>query len=442
VNLGTILLAVFLPGLAPHGNAAAVRVPFVTDEADAVLFMLRKREARAALTPADWRRLFSSEGYRRLEKRETGMGRPFEKRDFEHFVESGALLARRRALAGALRNWKSADAPAAARRALAYLPPGASIHATIFPVIKPKENSFVADLETDPAIFLAVDPAVARAKLENTLAHELHHVGYAQSCDARAEPGPERIGAVVAARKWLSAFGEGIAMLAAAGGPDVHPHGTSPPAERARWDRDVARVDEDFARLISFFDDVSSGRLAETEANARGMSYFGIQGPWYTVGYTMAVTVERAFGRPYLVERLCDPAAFLEAYNRAAGNRNRTRGTSLPLWPTPLLEKLRSLSSQLPRTGSPQNRRTQSRSREGLIGLDRKSETPGAFGMKGSPESRTMGTLDDAAARECSDRNCHPSMTGIFRSSRINWGDSICASLSSASRPLWAVSTP
>jgi hypothetical protein len=332
------LLAAFLAGSTPREDA--VRVHFVTDEADAVLAILGKREAKRAVTPADWHRLFSSEGYRRLEKREIGMGRPFEKRDFERFVESGALLARRRALAGALRNWKTADAPAAARRALAYLPPGASIRATIFPVIKPKENSFVADLETDPAIFLAVDPAVARAKLENTLAHELHHVGYAQSCGTRSELGPERAEAVVVARKWLSAFGEGIAMLAAAGGPDIHPHATSPPAERARWDRDVARVDEDFARLISFFDDLSSGRLGEVDGNARGMSFFGIQGPWYTVGYTMAVTVERGFGRAYLVERLCDPDAFLEAYNRAAAERTRTRGTSLPLWPAHLLEKL------------------------------------------------------------------------------------------------------
>lgn len=319
---------------------AAVQVPFVTDEADAVLAILAKREAKTLPTPADWRRLFSTAGYRRLEKRETGMGRPFEKTDFERFVESGALFARRRALADALRDWKTADAPAAARRALAYLPAGATIRATIYPVIKPRENSFVWDLESDPAIFLAVDPAVTRAKLENTLAHELHHVGYAQSCKTREGSGNEPAGAAATARKWLSAFGEGVAMLAAAGGPDLHPHATSPPADRARWDHDVTRVDEDFARLVTFFDDLASGRLPEADADTRGMEFFGIQGPWYTVGYTMAVAVERVFGRPYLVERLCDPVAFLKAYNRAAAERNRGEGTRLPLWPAPLLEKL------------------------------------------------------------------------------------------------------
>ena len=151
--------------------------------------------------------------------------------------------------------------------------------------------------------------------------------------------GAEAVSAT-AARKWLSAFGEGVAMLAAAGGPDVHPHATSPAAERARWDRDVEGLEADFASLVSFFDDLASGRLLEADADARGMSFFGVQGPWYTVGYTMAVTVERAFGRGELVKRLCHPAAFLEAYNRAAAEQNRGAGTKLPLWPAPLLEKL------------------------------------------------------------------------------------------------------
>jgi hypothetical protein len=399
-----LVILAFLPaGAAPDDRPApSVHVSFVTDEADALLAILEKREAKAPLTAADWRRLFSTEGYRRLEKRETGMGRPFEKADFERFVRSAALLARRRALADALRSWKTADAPGAAKRALEYLPPGASIRATIFPVIKPKENSFVWDLETDPAIFLAVDPAVSPAKLENTLAHELHHVGFAQSCEAPAGGENEPAGAASAARKWLSAFGEGVAMLAAAGGPDVHPHATSPSADRMRWDRDIARVNEDFARLVSFFDDVSSGRLPEADANERGMAFFGVQGPWYTVGYTLAVTVERAFGRQYLVERLCDRVALLEAYNRAAAEHNRARGTQLPLWPALLLERLEPPRSpaggRLPasRRPSPVPAREVSRvlegggSRRGSPSAARATFTPPAGGRSGG-RSRAAG---------------------------------------------------
>jgi hypothetical protein len=352
VIIPAFLLSVLLAGPALHRTAAAVRVPFVTDEADAVLAILAKRAAHVPLRAADWRRLFSSEGYRRLEKRETGMGRPFERGDFERFVRSAELLARRGALERALHDWKTADVAAAAGRALAYLTAGASIRATIFPVIKPKENSFVADLDSDPGIFLAVDPAVGRAKLENTLSHELHHVGYAQSCEARSDPGPAPSGAAAAAGKWLSAFGEGLAMLAAAGAPDVHPHATSPPEERARWDRDISRVKDDFALLASFFGGLADGRLTEADADTRGMSFFGVQGPWYTVGYTMAVIVERAFGRAALVEDICNPVELLEAYNRAAAEQNRLRGTDLPTWPAPLLEKL-SARPDPRRSGAP-----------------------------------------------------------------------------------------
>jgi len=64
------------------------------------------------------------------------------------------------------------------RRAQAYLPAGLEIRATIYPVVKKATNSFVFDLGGEnPAIFMYVDPSIPPEKLENTLAHELHHVG-------------------------------------------------------------------------------------------------------------------------------------------------------------------------------------------------------------------------------------------------------------------------
>ena len=59
---------------------------------------------------------------------------------------------------------------------------------------------------------------------------------------------------------WMGAFGEGIAMLAAAGGPDVHPHAVSKAADRERWDRDAARFPEDLRKLEAFFRDLLAGR--------------------------------------------------------------------------------------------------------------------------------------------------------------------------------------
>ena len=47
----------------------------VTDEADAVLAILAKRAAGAPIAETDWRRLYSSEGYTRLKRREEAMKR-------------------------------------------------------------------------------------------------------------------------------------------------------------------------------------------------------------------------------------------------------------------------------------------------------------------------------------------------------------------------------
>ena len=57
---------------APSQTRVNIRV--ITDEADAVLALLTKRKANQSLTDADWQRIFSSEGYVRLKKRETSRG--------------------------------------------------------------------------------------------------------------------------------------------------------------------------------------------------------------------------------------------------------------------------------------------------------------------------------------------------------------------------------
>src|SRR5215813_602655 len=169
-----LLLTVLLVGAAFHVAPAApsVNVRLVTDEADAVLAILAKRKANQTITEADWQRVFQSEGYVRLKKRETSMQRSFEDADFKTFVLSDQLLARTTALEETLLRWKRGNPTRAGNLALAYLPKDATVRAKIYPVIKPRENSFVFDVKDDPAIFLYLDPAVSAAKFENTLAHE------------------------------------------------------------------------------------------------------------------------------------------------------------------------------------------------------------------------------------------------------------------------------
>ena len=315
-------------------SAAAVNVRLVTDEAEAVLAILAKRKANQPIADADWQRVFQSEGYVRLKKRETSMKRSFEDADFKTFVLSDQLLARAAALAETLARWKRADTTRAANLALAYLPKDANIRAKIYSVIKPRENSFVFDVDHDPAIFLYLDPAVSREKFENTLAHELHHIGYGSTCPRQDVAGaiaklPQNTQTLL---NWMSGFGEGFAMLAAAGGPNVHPHAVSSAEDRARWDKDVANFNDDLKKVDAFFNEILAGKLSEDQAREKGFSFFGVQGPWYTVGWRMAVLIEKTYGRAKLIECMCDQRLLPRTYNRAAAKYNRRTRKPLALW--------------------------------------------------------------------------------------------------------------
>ncbi|HKG93292.1 MAG TPA: DUF5700 domain-containing putative Zn-dependent protease [Gemmatimonadaceae bacterium] len=325
------------PALAP-GSALQVRMD--VREADLALAVADARDD--AGRDSAWRLLLATDGYRRLAERESSFRRTIPDSAFLAFLRSDTLRARVPALRATLAEWRRTDVTAAAGRALAYLPPGGTLRATMYLMVKPRTNSFVYDLARDPAIFMYVDPAKSRAQLENTLAHELHHVGLNGACGAAAPADSARPAAVRAAARWSSAFGEGVAMLAAAGGPAVHPHATSPDSDHARWDRDVSNAPDDLRRVERFFTDVLDGRLADADSQRTvGMSFFGAtQGPWYTVGWLMARTIETTLGRERLIASLCDGPALLAAYNEAAARRNAA-GEQLPLWSPALLERLR-----------------------------------------------------------------------------------------------------
>jgi hypothetical protein len=340
-------LRVCLILLFAFGSAAAqvpqVNARLVTDEAEAVLAVLAKRKPNQAIAETDWQRIFQSEGYVRLKKRETSMQRSFEDADFKSFVLSDELAQRAPSLEETLARWKSADVSGAARLALAYLPKDAQIRAKIYPVIKPRENSFVFEVKEDPAIFLYLDPAVSQKKFENTLAHELHHIGYGSSCPVASTS--EEIKKLPVntqmALKLVGAFGEGFAMLAAAGGPDVHPHAVSGAEERARWDKDVANFDEDLKKVEQFFLDILGNKLTEDQIQKTAYSFFGVQGPWYTVGWKMSVVIEKTFGRAKLIECFCDQRKLLATYNEAAAKHNSSSPKPLPLWSKSIVDALR-----------------------------------------------------------------------------------------------------
>ena len=335
-----VVCSAFVFGSARVAPLPSVNVRLVTDEAEAVLAVLSKRKTNQPVTDTDWQRVFQSEGYVRLKQRETSMQRSFEDADFKTFVLSDQLASRLQALEETLGKWQHADISGAARLALAYLPKDATVRAKIYPVIKPRENSFVFDVNSDPAIFLYLDPAMSRAKFENTLAHELHHIGYGSTCPRKATS--EQISKlptnVQIFLKLIGAFGEGFAMLAAAGGPDIHPHAVSSPEERARWDKDVANFNNDLKKVEAFFSDILQNKLTEDEIQKTAFSFFGTQGPWYTVGWKMAVLIEKTYGRAKLIECMCDQRLLLPTYNQAAAKHNRHSRKPLALWSTRVAE--------------------------------------------------------------------------------------------------------
>lgn len=322
-----------------------------TSEADQVLAILALRASGQPIKDAEWQKLFATEPYLRLKVREAAIAKQFNAPEivltdekFKAFVLSDDLLKRAPDLRNTLARWKQVDLQEMGRRLLGYLPASATIRAKIYPTIKPSKNSFVWETKTNPAIFLYLDPAVSDAKFENTVAHELHHIGLSSAqvdYEQRIKSLPERPLAVADA---MAAFGEGLAMLAAAGGPDVDPQLNSPPEQRERWSRDMANYDHDLRAVDTFFLDALNGKFADQQAiEEKASSFFGdAQGPWYTVGYKMAVIVEKRFGRQALIETMLDPRHLLVLYNQAASEQNRAGNGPLPLWSEEVLQQVKA----------------------------------------------------------------------------------------------------
>ena len=343
VRLPVVLL--LLSFSLPLAASDRIQLTLDTSEADQVLAILALRSQSKPVPDSEWQKLFATAPYQRLKQREKAIGEQFHNRDraftdddFKRFVLSDDLLPRAAVLSSTLDRWKKADLREDGSRALTYLPADAILHAKIYPVIKPQINSFVWELSSDPTIFLYLDPEVSREKFENTVTHELHHIGLGSVgpiYDKKLASVPEPAHTVA---DWMGAFGEGFAMLAAAGGPDLDPHAASSPKEHARWEHDLGDFNDNLREVNQFFLDILNAKFASHDAmEEKGGSFFGIQGPWYTLGYKMSVIVEKRYGRQTLIDTMLDPRCLLVLYNRAAAQQNAADKTSLPLWSEDIL---------------------------------------------------------------------------------------------------------
>jgi hypothetical protein len=332
------------------GDVAVVDLQLQPDEVEAVLAILDLRAQGATIPESAWQRLFATEGYTRMMAREKsidermGLHRGFtDDKHRQFFSTDTALLGRRAALHDALDAWKHVHIRDAGERALDYLPPGTRIHGTIYPLLRAEANSFVFQAGTaNPAIFMYMSPDKTPEVLDNTLAHEFHHLGFAAAC-----PMPDLENERdLAVYNWLGGFTEGIAVLAAAGSPDADPLPGERFELRQAWGIRQDSVAADMAALGDFFLAVRDGRLEGKEANRTGFTFISRpgfpQGPFYTVGWFMASTVERELGRDAVIEAVCAPERLLVNYNRAAEaiNARSTTREQLPRWPAKLLDAI------------------------------------------------------------------------------------------------------
>ena len=289
------------PGRPAADSLVDVRV--VTDQADAVLALLARRASGEALADADWDDLQATEGYQRLKDRSESFGAEEFDTRFRDWILT-ADLTELEVLRSGVDGWRALDATAAGRTALAYLPEGTRLRTTIYPVLKSTPNSFVFEVDTDPAIFMYVSGTASESELANTLAHELHHIG--------------------------------------AGGPHIHPHAARSAEEWAVWERDVAQFNRDLGRIEQFFLDILAGELDADAQRPRFMELINTeevpQGAFYTVGWKMGALVEQSFGRQAVVEAICDMRRLLVSYNEIANAHPRGDGGSLATWGPELLE--------------------------------------------------------------------------------------------------------
>lgn len=318
-----------------------VNLTLDSSEADAAIAILQKESAGTVVAAADWDALFSSVPYQRLKMREASIGAPFTDDAFKSFLAAPETIARTEALSKTLQAWKQANMESIGERDLSYLPPDAQIHAKVYPEIKPAANSFVWGSGDDRAIFLYLNPSLNKAQFENKVAHESHHIGV-DSLSAEEERAIAGLSdAQKRAVRWLGGFGEGEAMLAAAGSPSIHPHALDDEAARAQWDNDMQHFAENLAAVQQFLLDILDKKLTEPNAiEQRAEPFYGQQGAWYTVGYRMASLVEVRFGRQALTSAMADPRKLLVLYNRAASEQNEQQGTHLTVWSSELLQRL------------------------------------------------------------------------------------------------------
>jgi len=335
----TYLGGVFSLFLFQQPRTPALRLDF--SEADQAVKILGKEKENIPVLDSDWNSLFSSVPYEKLKQQEASFHNAFSNDDFRHFLQSSQEIAKTDSLVETLKAWKKTDFNKIAERVKGYLPQGAVLCATVFPLIKLSKNSFVWGDAPEKAIFLYVNPSLSQQQFANKVAHESHHIGMSSLEGAQNKLVAGLSDEKRAAFEWLGGFGEGEAMLAAAGSPTIHPHFHDAAAAKAVWDKALLHFNGDIVSLQVFYTAILDGKLkGDDQIQQAAGPFWGTQGPWYTAGYKMCQLIEVHFGRTTLMEAYMDPRKMLVFYNQAARLENNRHHIQLALWSAAFITRL------------------------------------------------------------------------------------------------------
>jgi hypothetical protein len=101
----------------------------------------------------------------------------------------------------------------------------------------------------------------------------------------------------------------------------------------------MSQAPQQIKEVEGFFRDILEHRLVGDSAiPERGSQFFGVQGPWYTLGYRMWSEVERRMGRERVISDVCRPAQLLLDYNRVTAGVS-----SAPRWSSEFTRQLQRL---------------------------------------------------------------------------------------------------
>jgi len=319
-----------------------VSLNLITDEVGILIDILKRKDNNKPIKKVQWDELFNSNGFKILTVREKEMNQGIDKFEFKDFVMNKIASDRYISYKKSLEKLKSMNLDDIINRTRDYLPDNTRLDTDIVPVIKPQKNSFIHRINDKLILFLYLEPDISKEKLENKLIHELHHIGLDyvyQNSDysCLSKPAQKVI-------EWTNAFGEGFAMLAAAKGLENHPNKFDKDL-KSKWDENMGNFNKDFHKIQNFLLAILEGHFADDQKlYNRGfqlMTNNDGQGSWYTVGYQIAVIIEREAGREVLIECMKDLTKIYFQYNNLVEIYNKKRNEDLPKWNDKILTSLK-----------------------------------------------------------------------------------------------------